>query len=119
LVTLLLPPHAADRIVAASMTKCSAHFLRRFSSKPVTRTHPNNPSGSHAAQKLPARSNDGGVNAAVRFAAFTVSVAVFPGVTDPGEMPHVGVGIGPLTEHASAIVPEKPPCAGNVKTSLT
>jgi hypothetical protein len=29
------------------------------------------------------------------------------------------MGEGPLTEHASAIEPENPPCAGKVKTSLT
>jgi hypothetical protein len=44
---------------------------------------------------------------------------VFPGVTEFGEIPHVGIGAGPATEHARAIVPEKLPCAGNVKTSLT
>src|SRR5437667_599226 len=33
-------------------------------------------------------------------------------------MPHVGMGDGPLTEHASAIIPEKPPSAPNVSTSL-
>lgn len=51
--------------------------------------------------------------------AFTVRAALPPEVAEFGEMPHVGMGAGPLTEHANAIVPAKPPCAGNVKTSLT
>ena len=71
------------------------------------------------AKSLAPCSNHGALSEADRAAAFTVSVALVPGVTDAGEMPHVGMGTGPLTEHASAIVPEKRPCAGNVKASLT
>ena len=49
----------------------------------------------------------------------TVSVELDPAVTELGENPQVGVGATPVTEHVSAIVPEKPPCVPNVSTSLT
>ena len=50
---------------------------------------------------------------------FTVSVAVFPGVTELGEMPQVGVGVVPTTEHLRAIAAENRPCAEKVSASLT
>ena len=43
---------------------------------------------------------------------------MFPGVAELGERPHVGIGVGPITEHVSEIVPENPPCGENVITSL-
>jgi hypothetical protein len=62
--------------------------------------------------------NDCEVNAIERLAALTVSIALPAEVTEFGEIPHVGIGAGPLTEHVSTIVPEKPPCAGNVSVSF-
>ena len=62
--------------------------------------------------------NHCGANAAERLVAFTVRVALLPGETEFGEMAHAGIGEGPLTKHARAIAPEKPPCAANVSVSV-
>src|SRR5690242_20528753 len=108
---LLLLPHAAGRIVATNIRKHSVHTLRRFLSKPVAKTQPSSPSGSNDAKNLPLAFSKLSVGAsAASAAALIVSVAFAPGVTDAGEMPHVGIGAGPATEHASAIVPVNPPC---------
>jgi hypothetical protein len=116
---LLLPPHAAGRIVATITKRHSAHIPRRFLSKLVVNTHPSRQSGSHVANKLRTASNlGGGLNPADNARASIVSVTLFPGVTALGEIPHVGMGAGPVTEQASAMLPENPPCAGNVSNSL-
>jgi hypothetical protein len=114
---LLLPPHAAGRIVARIKRDNAQNFLC-FLSKHIVTTRLIKPRGSAVAKSVPVRSNGRSLNAAFNAAAFTVSVALVPGGTDTGEMPHVGMGEGPLTEQASAMLPENPLCTPIVSTSL-
>lgn len=102
-MTLLPPPQAAGKNVAAITSRESSHIRRSFRSNPVARTQPISPSDDHAPANIPACST-----AAVSTAAFTVNVALLPGVIEFGEIPHVGIGAGPLTEQASAMLPENP-----------
>jgi hypothetical protein len=50
--------------------------------------------------------------------ASTVRIAVSPGFTETGETEQLGWGLGPLTEHASEMVPANPPCASKVTASV-
>ena len=79
----------------------------------------NAPNGKLATYRFPVRPSDCGATAVESPAVVTVSVELDPGVTELGESPQVGVGAAPVTEHVRAIVPEKPPCAANVRVSLT
>src|SRR5438132_10344856 len=115
---MLLPPHAAGKIVATIIRRHIAQYFRRLVSRPV-KTQPSRPSGIHAAESLAPCSNQGAAREADKAVALTIRVALPAGVAEFGEMLQVGIGEGPLTVHVSAIVPEKPPCAGNVNTSLT
>ena len=114
---LLPPPHATGRIVVTISKRHSVHILRRLLSK-STRTKPTIPIGSNVAWSRVVALNNCGVSAAERLVAFTVSVALPPGVTELGETPHAGIVARPLTEQVSAIVPEKPPCAAKVSVSV-
>jgi len=88
--------------------KHSAQTLRRFLSKPDVNTHPSKPSGSHVANS--AESNPGGgLNPPDNARASIVSVELLPGATELGEITHVGMGAGPVTEQARAMLPENPP----------
>ena len=99
-------------------SKHIAHNPRRFLSELDMKAHPSIPTGTSKEKSLTTCWDDCRDNAAAIAAVFTVSVAPFPGVTEPGEMLQSGMGDGPLNEHASATVPEKPLCAVIVKTSL-
>ena len=101
----LPPPHATGRSTLTIIKKHNVQVLRRFLSKSIS-TKPTIPIGNNAAWTAVVVLNSCGVSAAERLDVFTVSVALPPGVTELGEMPHVGMGSGPLTEQVRAIVPE-------------
>jgi hypothetical protein len=103
--------------VASSIKRDNAQNFFRFLSKHVVTTRLIKPRGSAVAKSVPARSNGRSLTAAVNAVAFTVSVAFVPGATEAGEMPHVGMGEGPLTEQISATLPENPLCGIMVSTS--
>src|SRR5215831_6405447 len=116
----LLPPQAAGTIAATAIKAHSNHKPRRsfgdFLAIAKLIAESDKHKGQMAAESGPLLSN--GTRLAVRFAAFTVRAAVFPGVTDAGEIPHVGAGLGPVTAHDSAMLPANPPCVGKESTSL-
>src|SRR5262249_37867482 len=116
---LLPPPQATGRTAARTTKRQSSHIHWRFLFGLVARMQPMKPSGNNAAESPPPRLAAGGVaRAAESAAAFIVNVAVPPAPTELGEMPHIGMGAGPFTEHAREIVPEKPPWARDVSVSL-
>ena len=86
----------------------STQTLCRFLSTLDVNTHPSKPGGSHVANG--AASNPcGGLNPPDNARVSIVSVELLPGATELGEITHVGRGAGPVTEQASAMLPENPP----------
>src|SRR5215467_6391287 len=112
-------PHAAGRIVAAKISRLGTRSLRHFLSRLVASTHPSSPRGIHIADNSRDASNPSGcLNAAANADALIVRVALSPGFTDAGDIPHVGMEAAPATEHVSAITSDEPPCAEVEMTSL-
>jgi len=103
--------------VATSIQRDNTQNFLRFLSKQIN-TGLIKLSGTIAAKSVPVRPNGGCVVAAVNATAFTVSVALVPGVTNAGEILHVGAGDGPLTEHWSEMLLENPLCVPIVSMSL-
>ena len=62
--------------------------------------------------------SDNGDADATEAGAVIVNVAFPPAVTEDGAIAHVAIGVGPFTEHESEIVPEKPPWAPKLRTSV-
>ena len=115
---MLPPPQATGRNVAAITSKPSNQSRWRFLLIPTIKTQPANPNGSQEALSTFARLNGCGSNSAVSPGEFNVIVALPPAFNELGEIPHMSMGAGPLTEQANMIVPEKPPCALVVRVSV-
>src|SRR6516162_5134030 len=71
---------------------------------------------------MPCPSCSGTANASKLEGAVIVSVALpglEPSITDGGETPQVGNGVGPFTAQLKFTCPENPFCTANVRPSVT